>query len=77
MPRLHGAKIIWIAFWIAIQMMYPFTRDIHYPIQQSAPHCCSLLSHCFITIYIISGLKLSRRDPGRVLTRDKYVNYDR
>ena len=27
-PTLHRAKIIWIAIWIAIQNMYPFTRNI-------------------------------------------------
>ena len=46
-PHLHGAKVnrimIWIAFWIAIQKMYPFTRDIHCSIQQSASHCCSVI----------------------------------
>ena len=44
-PRLHEAKIIWIAICIAIQKMYLFTRDIHCTIQQSTSHCCSLL-HC-------------------------------
>ena len=58
-PRLQGAKIIWmaicIAIWMAIQKMYPFTRDIHHcSIQQSASHCCSWFSHCYITIHLIS-----------------------
>ena len=66
--HLHEAKIIliaiWIAIgiviWIAIQKMYPFTRGIHCSIQQSASHCCSLFSHCYIAIHVISGFKLSR-----------------
>ena len=40
--------------------LYPFTRDIHCSLQQSASHCFSLLSNCYITIYLISGLKWSR-----------------
>ena len=31
--------------------MYPFTRDIHCSLQQSASHCCSLFSYCYILIY--------------------------
>ena len=78
-PRLHGAKIIqnaiwiasWIAMWIAIQKMYPFTRDIHFSIQQSASHCSSLFRHCYIAIHLISGFKLSKfHDPDSNLDRD-------
>ena len=66
--RLHRARMIWIAIliaiwvviWIAIQKMYPFTRYIHCSIQQSASHCYSLSSRCYIAILLISGLKLSR-----------------
>ena len=57
-PHLHRTKIIWIAIWILIQKMYPFTWDIHRSIQLSTPHCCLLISHCFITIHLISGLEL-------------------
>ena len=35
-------------------------RDIHCPIQQSTSLCCSLFSHCYMAIHLISGLKLSR-----------------
>ena len=38
----------------------PFTWDIHCSIQQIESHCCSLFSHCYITIHLISGLKLPR-----------------
>ena len=31
--------------------MYPFTLDNHCSIQQSASHCCSLFSGCYIQIY--------------------------
>ena len=60
MPRLQGAKIIWITIRIVIQKMNPFTQDIHCSLIQRASHCCSLFSHCYITIHLISGLKLSR-----------------
>ena len=43
-------KIIQIAVWI--------TRAIHCSIQQSESHYCSLFSHCYIAIHLISGLKL-------------------
>ena len=39
-----------------IQKMYPFTRNIHCSIQQSASHCCSLSIHFYISIQLISGL---------------------
>ena len=36
------------------------TWDIHCSIQQSALHCSLLFSHCYITNYVVSGLKLSK-----------------
>ena len=32
----------------------------HLLFNTSASHCCSLFSHCYIAIHLISGLKLSR-----------------
>ena len=51
---------IWIAIWIAIRKIYPFTWYTHCSIKQSASHWCSLFSHCYIVINLISGLKLTR-----------------
>ena len=34
-----------------VQKVYPFTWDIHCSIQ-SASHCCSLFSHCYLAIHL-------------------------
>ena len=44
----------------ATEKLYPFTRDMHSSIQQSASHCCSSFSHSYIANHITSGLKLCR-----------------
>ena len=36
---------------------YPFRRDIHCSIPQSASHCYSLYSHWYIAMHLRSGLK--------------------
>ena len=48
-----------------------FTWNIHCSQQQSASHCCSLtlFSHCYIAVYLISGLKLSRSQSRSSFTR--------
>ena len=65
-PCLHIAKII----WIAIKKMYLFTLDIDYSIQQSESHCCSLFSHCYIAIHLISWINYPDRDPDRTFLHD-------
>ena len=50
---------MWIAIWIAIQMMYLFTWDIHCS-TQGAPHCCSLFSNCYIKINLIGRASLAQ-----------------
>ena len=47
--------------------------DIHCSKSQITSHCCSLFSHCYIAIHLISGLKLHGTkffDPDRGLDRD-------
>ena len=44
----------------AVQKMHSFIWDIHCSIQQCTSHCCSLFSHCYIAVPLISGLILSR-----------------
>ena len=42
------SKIIWIAIWIAIQKMYPFTRDIHCSNQCIKAH--HIIGHCSVIV---------------------------
>ena len=49
--------------------MYPFTR---------ASYCCSLFSHYYIAIHLISGFKLSRYcNPNQHFTWTKFIDSDR
>ena len=46
-------------------------------IQQIASNCCSLFSHCYIAMHLISGLKLSRSSvyTGKNRSRSRSSNF--
>ena len=61
-PSLHGAKIIWIAIWIDRD---PQDVPIYtgHPLFNTTKRITLLFIHCYITIHLISGYKLSRLQP--------------
>ena len=71
-PRLHRAK--WSGLWSGSQS----TCDIHCSLQQSASHCCSLFSHCYIAIDLLYGLKSPRLlSRSSIYKGKKFLDLDR
>ena len=71
-PRLQGPKLS------ELRSGSQSTCDNHCSLQQSASHCCSLFSHCYIAIHLLYGLKSPRLcSKSSIYKGKKFLDLDR